>query len=215
MHPTNALDELAQDPLAHRRFWQSLTSTSPTTEVDCWLWDGALANNGYGLFSFRDKKFLAHRVAYRLVYGPVVPEDLLICHHCDVRACVNPWHLFAGTARQNTLDMLSKGRQGKRRLCGAAVHTAKITATDALEIYQSKEPAQLFMDRLGVSKYVVSDIRTGRAWRHVTHHLPGVPGSGRVRGVCALVVGAHVHQKQVAHPQEQAPPEATKSRVRP
>lgn len=195
MHTTDALDEIIRDPLAHWRFWHSVSVPTQTSDA-CWLWTGKVWNNGYGAFSFRDRRFLAHRIAYRLIFGPIEPADSLICHHCDVRLCVNPWHLFAGTARQNTLDMIAKGRQGKKKCRGEEVHTAKITAAMALEIYQSKEPAKVFFEKFGVSKCTVSSIRTGKSWRHVTNHFPGVPGSGKVRGVYALVVSGLAHQPQ-------------------
>jgi hypothetical protein len=52
---------------------------------------------------------VAHREAYRLTYGEI-PAGLLICHHCDNRACVRPDHLFLGTYKDNAQDMVRKGR---------------------------------------------------------------------------------------------------------
>ena len=84
----------------------------------CWLWTGAIYASGYGQFyNGADTRAgakgahmeLAHRVAYKLRYGEI-PEGMLVLHTCDVRHCVNPDHLFLGTHKDNTQDMIKKGR---------------------------------------------------------------------------------------------------------
>jgi hypothetical protein len=85
-----------------------------TVNVDpntgCWLWQGAHNRRGYGRLYYSGKDYRAHRLAYVAFVGPI-PNNMLVCHRCDVPQCVNPEHLFLGTAQDNESDKVSKGRQ--------------------------------------------------------------------------------------------------------
>lgn len=73
----------------------------------CWEYQGSTDTNGYGLFGGHH----AHRIVYSLLVG-IIPDKMLVCHHCDNRLCVRPSHLFIGTQTDNMQDMISKGRRG-------------------------------------------------------------------------------------------------------
>ena len=55
----------------------------------------------------------AHRAVWKLENGPI-NDGLYVCHHCDNRMCCNPLHLFLGTAKDNAVDKVQKGRHFMR-----------------------------------------------------------------------------------------------------
>lgn len=86
----------------------------------CWLWTGAKISTGYGTIGWHGRTLLAHRVAF--ILGRLGnPFGLFVCHHCDVKLCVRPDHLFLGTNSDNLQDSISKGRfvraNSKKRQC--------------------------------------------------------------------------------------------------
>lgn len=80
----------------------------------CWDWTGAKGTGGYGMFAvFRKGKmrnFKASRVSYFL-FNKKDPKSKIVCHSCDNPSCVNPWHLFLGSHKDNTRDCVNKNRQ--------------------------------------------------------------------------------------------------------
>jgi len=71
---------------------------------ECWLWQGALNDNGYGQFSItrdgKQCKTVAHSFMYQFIVGPI-PDGLQLDHLCMVRACCNPLHLEPVTQSVN------------------------------------------------------------------------------------------------------------------
>lgn len=93
------------------RFWSRVHKTDT-----CWIWTAGKHKDGYGQVRFHNKQMQAHRVAWELTHGPI-PEGLFVCHNCpggDNPSCVNPAHLWLGTAAENNWDKVQKGRHIKR-----------------------------------------------------------------------------------------------------
>lgn len=75
----------------------------------CWCWTGRKSSKGYGKIVVNHKELRAHRVSYE-VYVCEIPSGMMVCHRCDNPCCTNPDHLFLGTARDNSVDRVQKGR---------------------------------------------------------------------------------------------------------
>lgn len=95
-----------------KRLWPRIDTTGGM--LACWLWTGAITSRratraGYGELMVDGKIAYTHRLAYALAVGPV-PDGMLVCHTCDNTLCCNPLHLFLGTSRDNSRDMMAKGR---------------------------------------------------------------------------------------------------------
>lgn len=86
-----------------------MASCVPVPDAGCWLWTAAWNKQGYGSFKIGRRTFAAHRVMYEELVGPIA-DGLFACHKCDTPACVNPAHIFLGTAQENMQDMIRKGR---------------------------------------------------------------------------------------------------------
>lgn len=89
-----------------RYFWGRIDRPN----IGCWQWTGGRFNNGYGAFWQNGSTKRAHRAAWIFANG-VIPEGMLVCHHCDNRGCCRPSHLFLGTALDNQRDCIAKGRK--------------------------------------------------------------------------------------------------------
>lgn len=103
----------------------------------------------------------AHLFSYRLHNGPV-PDGMQVCHSCDNPLCVNPEHLFLGSAKENSDDKFSKGRQAK---LSGAMTKKKLSTQDAEQIIlrnKTGEPLSKLASEYGISRRYAHMIKSGR-----------------------------------------------------
>jgi hypothetical protein len=141
--------------------------------TNCWAWTGALSGHvptQYGKLHIvkpngKRTTAFAHRLAFEIFVGPI-PDGLWVLHRCDNRICVNPRHLFLGTAADNSRDMVSKGRSAK-----GSASNAKLTEDDVRDIrlrYQLGTITQGALAReYGVSIVAINMACNRHTWKHV------------------------------------------------
>ena len=154
------------------RFWAKVE-----TGAGCWTWSGARKQRpwDYGVLGGTKKGEvgqLAHRVSWRLHHGPI-PDGMKVLHHCDNPPCVNPEHLFLGSLKDNTQDMLEKGRHSLPidHSQGEKNPGAKLTEKQVVEMRNRYSlggvTQQQLADHYNVCNALVSFIITRKLWRNI------------------------------------------------
>ena len=92
------------------RFWKRVIKTDT-----CWLWIGSINSTGYGTVNLGVHTVGAHCYSWVITNGPIV-KGLQVLHACDNPPCVNPAHLFLGTAIDNMRDCVAKHRWANQYL---------------------------------------------------------------------------------------------------
>lgn len=144
------------------RFWQKVDKRSPD---ECWEWQANRTRQGYGVFWLNGKNRRANRVAYAIAHGPV-PDGFVVRHKCDNPRCCNPYHLEAGSQKDNVADMVIRGRRALT--IGESNGCAKLTDDNIREIRRDqRRQAQIAADH-NATQSLVSLIKNGKIWMHIS-----------------------------------------------
>ena len=141
------------------RFWDKVDKSQA-----CWEWTAHCLPNGYGSFRYQGRTRYAHRIsAYRAGLITGLSDKRHVLHACDNPKCVNPDHLFVGSAADNMADMTTKGRRAN----GTAMPHSKLTEEDIPLIRADTRTHQTIADVFNVSRRLIGDIKNGKRWSHV------------------------------------------------
>ena len=132
----------------------------------CWIWGKSTDTNGYPQLRVFGRLVRISRLSYEAFNGPIV-GGMFVCHACDVRLCVNPGHLWLGTATDNTQDMLAKGRQARVDAKGERNGNAKLTSDDVVRIRTSSLSASEIAAEYQTTAKNIRRIRSGIRWPHI------------------------------------------------
>lgn len=147
------------------RFWKFVVKND-----DCWSWSGNKTLSGYGRVSAGAKKDgykLAHRLSWEIHNNSSIPDGMFVMHKCDNPECTNPEHLTIGTPKENTQDMIQKGRKRTVASVGLGNGKSLLNEEKVRLIRQSNLPHAVIARELGVSSNCVRGVRIGRTWSHV------------------------------------------------
>ena len=160
----NGAFDLPVRPTDDERFFSFVLKTD-----GCWLWRGATAPGGYGVFSVRHKNVRASHYSYTRFVGQLSPGQQAL-HRCDNPPCVRPDHLFAGTQGDNMRDCVAKGRLRPGGTFGEAHPSAKLTAEIVKHIRAAHADGASLSElgrRHGVTPQSIGAVVRRESWKHV------------------------------------------------
>jgi len=156
------------------RFWNKIIFPN-NLNVDCWIYNSALDKDNYGVFWINNQNIRAHKFSY-IIHNDFkeIDYNLKICHKCDNPQCVNPKHLFVGTSKDNSQDMVNKNRQAHNvgSINGMSILSELDVIQIITDIYNHKHKTINDVCAIyNVSYLTINDILHGKTWNHITNQL--------------------------------------------
>ena len=135
---------------------------------ECWIYNkhtfvhSKCRRIKYGQIRYEGKTWRAHRLVAALCVGNLSPETH-VCHSCDNPLCLNPAHLFLGSAADNMADKMAKGRHrvisGEQHV-NATLSDAQVEEVRRLALEGCNQ--RLLAEQFNISQPLVSMIKHGK-----------------------------------------------------
>lgn len=154
------------------RLWAKVDKTAGLgPNGDCWEWRGYVHPTGYGQIAFDSTGggVNSNRAAYMVSKGEI-PEGLWVLHTCDNRLCCNPDHLWLGTPKENTQDMIAKGRRRKASQVARGEDVTQSKLTEEMVRAMRAEPPMTFRElgaKYGVTASTANKVIFRLTWAHI------------------------------------------------
>jgi predicted transcriptional regulator len=167
-------NQMGYDDSLLELFWSKVNVVKlddENADIDsCWEWIAGCAMDGYGRFWFDSKSINAHRFIYTCFNGPIPPK-MCVCHACDNKPCVNPYHLWLGTSYENTHDMMNKNRlvvhKGSEN--GMSILTEGMVYEILEDIYNNKYTSNKEISiKYDIHVDTIMDILNNKSWRDIS-----------------------------------------------
>lgn len=140
------------------RFWPKVEKRGPD---ECWPWKAKARHvGGYGSLSGTrvSGPFVAHRVAWALINGPIANGDHIL-HSCDNPPCCNPSHLRADTHQENMREALERSSLLR--------NVSKLTAGDVRSIRATGGCTKVLARAYGVHRGTIYSVLRRATWKEI------------------------------------------------
>lgn len=144
----------------------------------CWIWTGHIQDNNKGhchpSIHYMNKRVLVHRLMYHNYINNVPKYErksdaLQVNHKCGHEQngkCVNPWHMYLGTPKDNMQDALREGTKYKAPR-GEKNLRAKLSDKQVQDIKNMKGNTNMSQKEIA-SIYNIHQSQISRWWNQVT-----------------------------------------------
>ena len=149
------------------RYWSKVDKQDINS---CWIYQSADHNQyGHRRIWLQGQYYSVHRIAFYLFTGFHPGENIEVCHSCDIPACVNPFHLFLGSKRDNQLDKVAKGRHTYGSKNGAAKLSEEEVVAIRLLYATGDYSMRQLSEALNLSKSTIHNVvsKKSQYWRNI------------------------------------------------